>query len=374
MKILCDRDKFAAAFSVAATVAPSRSPKAILQSVKLDVGKDSAMLSATDMELGVRVHVPGLTVEQSGSVILPVDRVGGILRESNDEKLSIEADASGAVIKGERSEFKLPVQDPSEFPDVSEFNEEAYHEIPARAFRELIRRTAFATDVESARYALGGVLFEFAADQLVAVGTDGRRLAKMECPATAVGDHQSGDTTTIVPTRSVQLMERTLGAITDGEATVKLAARSNDVLLECDQAVLYSRLVEGRFPKWRDVFPNRTNAVKIPLVVGPIHSSLRQAAIVASNESRGIDFTFGNGALVLTGSTADVGNARVEMPISYDGDDIVLTLDHRFVADFLKVLDAERSFVCEVQDSESAALLTTDDGYGYVVMPLQRDR
>ena len=101
---------------------------------------------------------------------------------------------------------------------------------------------------------------------------------------------------------------------------------------------------------------------------------LRQAAIVANDESRGIDFAFVEGSLVLSGSTAEVGQSRVEMPVGYAGPPLTVSLDHRFVADFLKVLDPEKTFTFDMENTDSAALLTTDDGYGYVVMPLARDR
>ena len=92
-----------------------------------------------------------------------------------------------------------------------------------------------------------------------------------------------------------------------------------------------------------------------------------------SADSRGIDFTFGNGSSgALCGLTADVGESRIEMPIPYEGSEIVLRMDHRYVSDFLKVLDAEKSFTLNIVDSDSAALCLTDDGYGYVVMPLAR--
>ena len=120
--------------------------------------------------------------------------------------------------------------------------------------------------------------------------------------------------------------------------------------------------------------PNRPEAVTIEMTVGPLHSAIKQAAIVASSESRGIDFTFGNGSLVLSGLTADVGESRVELPIAYDGAEIVLCLDHRFVTDFLRVLDPEKTFTLNIVDADNAALCETDDGYGYVVMPLARDR
>lgn len=371
MKISCDREQFLNAFMTAATVAPSRSPKPILRNVKLDAAADASTLMATDMEVGIRIEVAGIEVQESGSVLAPVSLLGSILRESSDEKLVIEADSNGTVVRGERSEFKLPAENPDEFPSVTGFTEEAFHEVPSRLFKELVRRTLFATDAESSRYALGGVLLEMSEDKITAVATDGRRLAKMEGPAMAVGGHQTGDAMTIVPSRAMQLMER---ALSDGDAEIQVAARANDILVKSPRATIYSRLVEGRFPKWREVFPTRQESVQIEIAVGPFYSALRQAAIVASEESRGIDLAFGGGSLVMAGATAEIGQSRVELPIPYAGEVITVTLDHRFVADFLKVLDAEKAVTVDIQDAESAALFTTDDGYGYVIMPLARDQ
>jgi DNA polymerase-3 subunit beta len=275
------------------------------------------------------------------------------------------------VVAGDRSKFRLPSGSPDEFPAVAGFSESSYYVVSARLLKELIRRTLFATDAESSRYALGGILLELDDEKLTAVATDGRRLAKMEGPISVNGTPATADSMTIVPARSMQLIERTL---TDPEAEVHLAAHGNDFVVRCPTATISSRLVEGRFPRWRDVLPNRPDAVTMDMSVGPLHSAIRQAAIVTSTESRGVDFAFGHGSLVLSGVTADVGESRVDLPIPYDGDEIVLCLDHRFVSDFLKVLDPEKTFTLNVVDSDSAALCETDDGYGYVIMPLARDR
>ncbi|HND53753.1 MAG TPA: DNA polymerase III subunit beta [Pirellulaceae bacterium] len=371
MKITCERSQLQSAFAVAASVAPQRSPKPILQNVKIEATSQGVVLTATDQEVGVRVEVPNVEIEMPGSALLPVDRVGLILRESADTKLRFNATEKGTTVKGDRSEFKLPGGNPDEFPPLVATREERCHVVSVRLFRELVRRTMFATDTESSRYALAGVLLEFDNESITAVGTDGRRLAKMAGPATSIGDHRSGDTTTIVPTRAMQLMER---AFTDVDGEVRLTTRGNDIVAQSTRVSVVARLVEGRFPRWRDVFPDRTDAVKIEFAVGPLHAAIRQAAVVASQDSRGIDFTFGDGSLVLSGSTANLGQSRVEMPIAYTGTPITITLDHRFVSDFLKVLDPERTFTLEIENGEGAALFQTDDGYGYIVMPLARDQ
>ena len=371
MKITSNREKLLHAFQTVAAIAPARSPKPILQNVKLEVGKSSATLMATDLEVGIRYEVDGLEVDVPGAAVLPVGRFGSILRESTDATFRIESDGEGTTIRGERSQFKLPSENPQDFPPIAEFGEKSFYELSARLFRELIRRTIFATDNESSRYALGGVKLEWKDNVLTAVGTDGRRLAKMEGPAQAVGQPAPFGDVTVVPTRAMQLLER---ALAEDGSEVQLAVRQNDILVKNPRATIYSRLLEGRYPRWRDVFPQRANSMKLDLAVGPVYSAVRQAAIVTSEESRGIDFTFGGGSLVLAGQTAEVGQSRVELPIAYDGQPLSITLDPRFVSDFLKVLEPEKSFTIDLQDSDSAAVCTTDDGYGYVIMPLARDR
>ncbi len=370
MKLTFNREQLLAAFQTAAIVVPTRSPKSILKNVRIDATDNSAIITATDMEVGIRIEVTDVQTDSPGSIVAPVTLFGSILRENSDEKLRIEAGSQGTTVRGDRSEFKMPYQNPDEFPAVATFAEAAYHEVPGRLFRELIRRTTFATDVENSRYALGGVLLEMDEKQIIGVATDGRRLAKMEGPAHVVGGHSTTQAMTIVPTRAMQLMER---ALADTDVEIQIATRANDILVKSPRTTIYSRLVEGRFPRWKDVLPVRTDSVRIDIAVGPLYAALRQAAIFTNNESRGIDFKFGDGSVVLQASAADTGQSRVELPIPYSGAPINLSMDNRYVSDFLRVLDPQKTVTVDVVDSESAALFTTDDGYSYVVMPMARD-
>jgi DNA polymerase-3 subunit beta len=369
MKVTCDREKLLHAFQTAASVVPARSPKPILENVKMEVEAEKITLMATDLEVGIRIEISGFDVAAPGKVVVPLKRFGSILRESYDEKLLLESDGSKLHVRGERSEFQFPTHNPDEFPIVSAFEEEKYHQLSARFFRELIRRTVFATDPESSRYALGGVLLELSSAEIIGVGTDGRRLAKQQGPAESVGQHETAENT-VVPTRAVQLIER---ALTGNDENIQIAARENDILVKSQRTTIYSRLVEGRFPRWRDVFPQQADQVRIELTVGPFHAAVRQAAIVTSEERRGVDFTFGEGKLVLAGHGAEFGESHVELPIAYDGDPIRVKLDPRYASDFLKVLDPETTFSVHLRDSESAVVCTTDDGYGYVIMPLAQE-
>jgi DNA polymerase-3 subunit beta len=329
------------------------------------------MLSGTDLEVGIRVEIDNVEVEAPGTVILPIDRMGSILRESSDEMIQIQCDGAIIDIRGANSQFQLPSVNADEFPPVPAFEEESCYELSTPLFRQLVRRTSFATDPESSRYALGGVLLEFEGERVTVVGTDGRRLARQEGPVQRIGQPGGDEQSTIVPTRAMQLLERTLA---DDAENVRLAVRENDVLVRSGSATLYSRLVEGRFPRWRDVFPKQPDGVKIELPVGVFHTAVRQAAIVTSNDRRGVAFAFADGKVSLTAHGAELGESHVELPIAYDADPQAVDLDPRYVADFLRVLDPDGMFAIELRGSATAAVFLTDDGYAYVVMPLARDQ
>ena len=207
---------------------------------------------ATDMEVGVRVQLPEIVVEAPGSCLLPVKRFMDIVRESVDVQMRISSDQQGTTVRGERSQFRLASSNADEFPSLAAVREERCHQVTGRLFHELVHRTAFATDTESSRYALAGVLLEFGENNLVAVGTDGRRLAKMEVPALSHGNHHAVESTTIVPTRAIQLMSR---AFSNPEAEIRITARNNDILVQDARVHDLRAFGRGRFPRCARCLP-----------------------------------------------------------------------------------------------------------------------
>ena len=370
MKIRCPKEPLLTALQSGSAVVPARSPKPVLTNVKLEATREGAVLSATDLEVGIRIEIDGVETAAPGAVLLPSGRLMAIVRESAAGTVfEIESDGTAAVVRAPRSEFRLPAEDPLEFPTVAMFPDGESFELATPLARELVRRTVFATDNESSRYALGGVLLEFASSGVIAVGTDGRRLARMQGPAEARGG-ATGEAQPIVPARAMQLIERCLGA---GEQPVRVAVRTSEILVKTGATTISARLVDGRFPRWRDVFPERPDATRVQLVAGPLLAAVRQAAIVTSEQSKGVDFSFEQGQLVLSGRSAESGESRVELPIDHAGAAVRIKLDPRFMADFLRVLDPATAVTVEITDAQSACVCTTDDGYGYVIMPLAAD-
>jgi DNA polymerase-3 subunit beta len=232
----------------------------------------------------------------------------------------------------------------------------------------MIRRTVFATADETARYSMTGVLWELDGDRARLVATDGRRLALAEGVATAVGGHSTRGQTPVVPTKAMGLLERSLQD--DPEETVKVCLRPNEVLFRTGRAVIYSRLVEGRFPDYRQVIPKKS-AVTVPLKAAEFQAAVRQAAIMTDNDNRRVTFKFAREKLTLLAQGATAGRSKVEMPLDgYDGKPVDINFNPEYLIDMLKVLPPDEGLSVDLTDAASPALFRYGETYSYLVMPL----
>ncbi len=120
MKVICNRGALLEALTVTGNVVQARTPKPVLQCVKLTAADDRLTIAATDMEAGIRYTDSQVQIEQPGEALLPADKFRDIVRESVDDTLSIEVtggDGPGsASIRGQDSHFKIFTQRPSDFP------------------------------------------------------------------------------------------------------------------------------------------------------------------------------------------------------------------------------------------------------------------
>ena len=222
---------------------------------------------ATDLEVGIRHRVLGMKVDQPGAVILPTSGSGRSSAPAPIKSWSSRPTATSSSSAACTPSSSCRAEDPSLYPEVPDFAATSYHVVAAADLRKLIRRTIFATDVESTRYALGGVLVELTAE----TDHDGRY--RRPPPGQDGGGgrgrerRRSPAGSPVIPVKALKLIERNLD---DDDPPVHLAIQAGAaVLVRTERAVIYSRLVEGRFPRYQDVFPANVE-VKIPLEAGPL--------------------------------------------------------------------------------------------------------
>ena len=141
------------------------------------------MLLATDLEVGIRISVPGMDVETPATRCCPSLASARFFAKAPTRSCISKAIGKARWCAASAASSNCRPKTRRSFPPWRRSTTRNFTSWPRRLFREMIRRTIFATDNESSRYALGGVLLEMGGDKIIGVGTDGRRLAKMEGPA-----------------------------------------------------------------------------------------------------------------------------------------------------------------------------------------------
>jgi DNA polymerase III subunit beta len=370
MKVICQREALLSACQLASVAVASRDVKPVLRNLKAVVDDEKCTLMATDLELGIRLEVRGIKVDEPGEALLPAARLISILRESPDEELSIEAGLEACRVRGVATEYEMPGEDPAAFPDVPAFTEEKYHELTAGVLRDMIRRTIFsaATEQQMRFGATTGVLWELEdeAEYAALVATDGHRLALAKGPTQNHGNHTTKGQMPVVPAKAMGLLERNL---TEPDEVVKISLRSNEALMKTERAMIYSRLVEGRFPNYKQVIPQKFDT-RVPITVGPFLSAVRQAAIMTDEQSKRVRFQFAKGKLTLRAQGAEAGQSRVEMPVEYAGKGLEISFDPKYLTDMMRVLEPDAELLLDLGDASAPAVFRQEPSYVYVVVPM----
>jgi DNA polymerase III subunit beta len=363
----CQRDGLLTACQLVGVAVAARTTKPILSNIKAIAEADRLTLMATDLEIGIRYELRGVHVEDGGEAIFPAARLTSILRESPDADLSIDADERRCKVTTQASEYEMPSEDPADFPDIPTFEAARCHELSAGVLRDMIRRTVFAAGKDNTKYAITGILWEVEDKKARLVATDTKRLALASGPATISGQ---GDTAKsgshLVPTKAMSLLERNLN---DDSEVIRVSLRPNEVLFQTEKAVIYSRLVEGRYPPYRDIIPKKATA-KVPLPVEPFLSAVRQAAIMTDDESKKVAFHFVPGKLTLEAQGPATGRSKVEMKLEYEGPAVNINFDPQYLIEMLRVLEPDTALSLDLVDGQRPALFRCGDDYLYLVMPL----
>ena len=344
---------------VAAAV-PTRPAKPVLANVLLADGT----LTATDLELQIAVDVP----YDGEPLLLPHARLKAILAEARADEVTITPDGTSCVVTAGRGTWRLPMENASEWPTWSHEVLTTLVRVPCDQFARAVKACVYATDNESSRFALGAVLIEVLGGDCSFVATDGRRLSHVAVEH----DQAVDDGSALVPARVLASLANVAAR---GDDAVQLEASEHELVATLPGCVVTARQIAGRFPRWRDVLPqDRAGAIETVVARDDLLAATRAAAIVTSEQSKGVEFTFGGDGVTLHGQSAEYGQSDVTIEVVSGGDPVKVKLDPVFVVEWLRGLTNEDdpNVTIELVDHQSACVLRCDDCTG-VIMPLSND-
>jgi len=246
-----------------------------------------------------------------------------------------------------------------------EFKDKESIIIPQPLLKRMLAMTSFAMSFDQTRYVLNGSLFVMGPKTIRVVATDGRRMSMVESALQLPKDFEKNPKQIIVPAKAIAELLKTLG--TEGDA--KIIISENQALFNLGSTTIISRLIEGEFPKYEQVVPKESKD-KLKVSRESLLLAVKRASILTSQESQAIKLEIFKDKLVISKVTPELGESREELPVSYSGPGLVIGFNPGYLLDVLKNMD-KPDVALELSSPEKPGVIRTDDGYVYVVLPMQ---
>jgi DNA polymerase-3 subunit beta len=345
-------------------VTPRRPAMAVLSTALLSAVDGAVSMVATDTRVGVRTRMVGAQVAVPGTALVPVAKLGELLRTMPDTQLRLRLDGHAVRLSAAGFNCSLQVQSADDYPRTPEPAPESLPRLlPAPMLRSAIERTSYAiAGHEDPRGAIHGALLDIQEGKFNMVATDGHRLvwAHGDLPDVAP---ISG----IISRRALEALASTL----DGETGhVEYDSAANHVFFSLNDRLVFSLLIEGAYPNWRRLIPaDRIFAVDVNRAA--LLAALRRARMLSADVAASIRLEAG--ALHVT-AAGDSGQGDEAIPVMWDHEPTEIMFNAKYLMDFAESVGSENIALLPKDDSSALLARAEDDGlfYSYVVMPIRR--
>ena len=342
-------------------VVSTRTTLPILSNVLLEAKDGQLRLTTNDLDVGVSALVSA-EVEVEGSTTLPARRLVNIVKELPASEVEFEVDGDHvSTINCGPSYFKILGLTHEEFPALPNFENAKEFKFSQAILKDSLKKTSYAISTDETRYVLNGIYFAFENNTLIMVATDGRRLAMVDHDLEFPKSHE---TTIIVPTKAVNELQRLLG---EGELTIAIA--ENQVAFILDGLILVSRLIEGNYPNYRQVIPEKT-VDRITLERESFLETVHRVSLLTSDKSHSLKLVFGEDNIDIMANSPDIGEARESIAVQHKGNQFSIAFNPEFLMAPLRNLDTDEVYL-HLIDEMSPGVIKINTSFLYVLMPMR---
>ena len=362
MKVKVGKDTIIEALQTVQSVINARSTIPILSNVLFQTEGNQLWMTATDLDIGVRIAVPA-EVQRAGSTTLPAKRVLTIFRELPTPDIELDVDEKDtATVRCASAFFKIIGLSDEEFPPLPKFEGGRSYTLDQKFFKDMLKLTHYAASPDETRANLHSVLLSFKGAKLTVVATDGRRMALMEHEVEFPKDFE-GDL--VLP---FKIVEQLLRALKD-EGSIKISCTQNQVAFEFGQIFFVYKLVEAVYPNFRQVIPSQCEE-RVNIEREGLMAALHRVSLLMSEKTNSVKLTFAKNKLEISTIVPTIGEARESLAIVYSGKPINIFFNPMFMIDPLKNLVNDEVSI-ELTDDLSPCVIKSDIPFLYVLMPVR---
>ena len=326
----------------------------ILDNFLFEIEDGKIRMIASDLETTMISEISTESAS-NGKITIPSKILIDTLKTFSNQPLTflIDTETKGIEISSENGNYKLAGQDANEFPKIPELSSSSSITLGSSILSNAINKTLFASGNDELRPVMSGVFCELSEEHITFVATDAHKLVKH----TRKNINSNSNSSFILPKKPLSLIKNNI----DSESDIAIDFSETNVTFSLENTTLICRLIDGKYPNYDAVIP-KENPHKLVINKQELLNSIKRVSIYASKTTHQIKLKVAGSQLQITSEDLDFANkAEERLTCSYEGEDIEIGFNSRFVIDMLNNIGSEQ--IClEMSAPNRAGIILPLDG------------
>jgi len=326
----------------------------ILDNFLFQLKKDELTVSASDLETTMSAKLK-VESDSEGSIAVPARLLLETLKTFPEQPLTFVVEDNNTIeLSSNHGKYALAYANGEEFPNAVELSEPSSTIIQGDVLAMAISKTIFASGNDDLRPVMSGVFFQFSTEGLTFVATDAHKLVKYS--REDVTASQAAEF--IMPKKPLNLLK---GILAGSETDVLIEYNESNAKFIFEDTQLICRLIDGKYPNYEAVIP-KENPNKLVIDRSQFLSSVRRVSIFSNKTTHQVRLKIAGAELNISAEDIDYSNkAEERLTCSYQGDDMQIGFNSRFLTEMLNNLNANEVQL-EMSLPNRAGILTPVDG------------
>lgn len=363
MKITCNRNELTKAINVVMKAISSKSTLPLLKCVLFDAKNNNLTLVGNDGELGIETKI-NCNVQEEGKIAIDGKLLFGMIKNIPGEELKIENDNNFIMtLTSENLKYKIQCYDGVDFLSIADIDRENNLKVSQLNLKNAINKTIFSIAQNNNDIKLTGELFRIKDNKIYIRSIDGNRISQV------VIDYESKEELSaelIIPGKSLQELSKILED--EEETKVDIYYLSKYCMFEFNNTRVITRLIEG---KYYDVEKALNIGIEITVKIDrkELLNSLERSMLLVAEEKKPITLNIFDKNMILSINTS-VGSMDEEINIEKDGNDLIISLNPKFLIDSLKAIDDDEINIYLTNNKSPVVIKNEEESYIYLIMPI----
>ena len=351
--------------------------KPILSCVYAKVKDNKVYFTGTNLDTTIKTSIDVNEVIKEGEVAFRASIIDEYLKEIKDEFVVLRVENGNILfIETEDSTTEYDVFTTEDYPSTFEYinlNENNFKfEMPSQELVEIFEKVLFSADTPD-NIAMNCIRIESNNKTLNFVSTNTYRLTYLKKDV----EKEINDFAVSVPADTISSIVKIVKGL-DNEL-IKIYKEDAHLYFKYKETTIITKLIELRFPNYADILSNITYDKKLSINNEKFTNLLKRVLIFSrsnmeSKYSSTYQFKHSDNAesKLIISALNDIARINEELNISFEGEDLKISLNSKYLLEFIQNIPKEKELILEFMYANSAVKVYEKDkeDYIYILMPL----